>query len=200
MLVITTTSGITTSWSWSEFLFDWKRHSLLHCGAKEDLSWNILFWFRRCGLEIIICIWTISPISAGSNTKYEELVHLSFTHKTLMKPRLHSRAVLGPLHPSVPSSHDIERICYCTHSTGVKLRRARLSYFPKTTEGSEQELHGLAALGSCTLPPCPASLDSQLLADLHFWRGLGFNLVSLIGIKYFWLWKWIVLTSGSCVA
>lgn len=200
MIVIITTSGINTSWSWSEFLFGWKGHSLLHCRTKEGLSRNILFQFCQCGLEIIICIWTISPISAGSDTKFKELVHSSFTRHTLIKPLPHSRNCAWPFTHSIPSSHNIEKNCYCGHFTGVKLR-------PVETELSTQEHTGIragAAQRGCsgnlhTLPPGPVSQGSQLLPDPHFGCCMGFNLVSLIGIKYFWLWKEILLTSGSCI-
>lgn len=179
--IIFASVGITTDachcyyfWNYYILILEWipfwlkKGNSLLHCGAKDDLSWNILFWFRQCGLEIIICIWTISPISAGSNTKYEELVHLSFAHKTFVKPRLHSRAALGPLHTVFQALTTRKGPVVVPIPQVWNWSQLRPSSFPKTTEGSEQELHGLAARGACTLPPCPASQDSQLLPDLHF--------------------------------
>lgn len=184
---------MTTYWSWSEFPFDWKK-CIVYCiagprGIFLGTFYHLLSWFHQCVLDTIICIWTIYPVLAASDSKFRQLVHAWFIHQTLIKPLLHARTLLGTLHTVFQVLTTLKGTVIIPISQVWNWGYLRLSYFPKITQGSEQELHGLPGLGAYTLPPCPMSQGSQLSPDLHFWHCMGFNLVSLIGIKYFWLWK-----------
>lgn len=92
-----------------------------------------------------------------------------------MKPRLHSRAVLGPLHPSVPSSHNIERICYCTHSTGMKLRLAQTELFPQGHRGVGAGAAWLGCSRSLHSPSLPCITRLSIISWPEFLKLPGFQ-------------------------
>lgn len=86
---------ITTSWSWSEFPFDWKMQFLALQGRGESFlkhSFPISsVWFGGYYLRL-----NSSPVSAGSDIKFKR-VHTSFIHHALIS-LLQARTVPDPLH------------------------------------------------------------------------------------------------------
>lgn len=79
----------------------------------------------------------------------------------------------------------------------MKLRLARTELWTQDHTGIRAGAAWLGSSGSPHSLPLPCVTGSQLLPDLHFWCCMDFNSVFLIGIEYFWLWKYILLTSGS---
>lgn len=183
MFVTITTSGITTSWSWREFPFDWKMQFIALQGREPILKHSFPIssvWFGDYYLHR-----NSSPISAGSDIKFKRvhIRHLFTMHLHLYcKPGL---CLTLYTQCSKFSQHWKQLLVYpfqCETEANTEL-------LTQDRIGIREGAAWFAWAGSLHAPSRPVSQGSQLSPDLHFWRCMDFNLVSLIGIKYFWLWK-----------